>query len=92
MPNDDARTVECTLHGAQKPAFVCQHLNLVDRVGFIEGFDPDSPDEVSFHAWCSDCDAVLIEEGDWNDRSEAFAKPRLICRACYAAMKQLNMS
>ena len=91
MANDDARRVECAQHGLQEPAFVCQHLNRVDRMGFVEGFDLESPDEeATFHPWCSDCDAVLMKEGDWNDQSEAFAKPRLVCRECYRAMKRLN--
>jgi hypothetical protein len=82
--------VECPEHGDQGPAFVCRHLNLREPVGFVEGYDPDDPDEGLFQAWCSACDEILVQEGEWNDRSEAFAGPRLVCRACYREMKALN--
>ena len=88
--NDEGRLIECGSHGTQPPAFVCRHLNLETPVGFIEGYDPDTPDEPLYHAWCSACDAVLQEEGDWNDRSEDFARPHLVCRGCYREMKALN--
>lgn len=84
------RVVECSLHGAQGPAYACRHLNLREPVGFVEGFDPEDPDGGLFHAWCAACDEVLEREGEWNDRSEAFAGVRLVCRECYAAMRALN--
>lgn len=84
------RVVECETHGPQSAAFVCRHLNLTVPVGFVEGFDPDDPDTPSYHAWCSACDEVLMAEGEWNDRSEEFAAPRLVCRACYEQMRDFN--
>lgn len=83
--------VECPEHGDQGAAFVCRHLNLREPVGFVEGYDPDDPDEALFQAWCSACDEILDDEGEWNDRSEAFAGVRLVCRACYREMKALNL-
>lgn len=43
-----------------------------------------------FQAWCAACDEVLEREGEWNDRSEAFAGIRPVCRGCYREMKALN--
>lgn len=85
-----ARTVECPEHGNQEPAFVCRHLNLRQPVGFVEGYDPDAPEKELFQAWCTACDEMLVRQGGWNDRSEAFAGVRLVCRACYGEMKKLN--
>ena len=82
--------VECARHGESGPAYVCRHLNLETPVGFIEGYDPEEPDVELFQAWCRECDEVLTAEGDWNDRSEAFAGTRLVCRECYRAMEALN--
>ena len=82
--------VHCDVHGAQGPAYVCQHLNVHEPIGFIEGYDPDDPEQELFQAWCSACDRVFMEEGEWNDHSEAVAQPRLVCRACYLRMKALN--
>jgi hypothetical protein len=88
---DGYGVVECAIHGRQSAAFVCRHLNLETRVGFVEGYDPNDPDTASNQAWCAECDRLLVEEGEWNDRSESFAQPRLVCRACYNAMKRLNL-
>ena len=82
--------VECSEHGDQEPAFVCRHLNLREPVGFVEGYAPEDPAEDLFQAWCSACDEILTQEGEWNDRSEAFAAIRLVCRDCYREMKALN--
>lgn len=90
MNAPDERKVECRVHGAQGPAFVCRHLNLETPVGFVEGFDPEDPDAPLWQAWCAACDRILVAEGDWNDRSEAFAGVRMVCRACYREMKALN--
>ena len=84
------RLVECPDHGEQAPAFVCRHLNLLEPVGFVEGYDPAHPEQALFQAWCSECDGVLEREGDWNERAEAFAGIRLVCRVCYGRMKSLN--
>lgn len=90
MTEPQGTRVECPEHGDQGPAFVCRHLNLRESVGFVEGYDPDDPDKPLFQAWCSACDEMLAREGEWNDRSEAFASPRLVCRACYREMEALN--
>ena len=84
------KVVDCRHHGLQGPAYVCQHLDLEIPRGFVEGFDPDDVESELHQAWCRECDVVLMAEGDWNDVSEGFAKPRLICRACYLQIKRLN--
>lgn len=86
------RVVECPVHGEQRPAFVCRHLNLDEPVGFVEGYDPAHPGHELYQAWCSACDEVLEREGEWNEWAEAFAGIRLVCRVCYRRMKSLNRS
>jgi hypothetical protein len=88
--SESKEVVHCNLHGPQGPAYMCQHLNLDEPIGFVEGYDPDNLDDLLFQAWCAECDRALVVEGEWNDRSEAVAKPRLVCRVCYARMKILN--
>ncbi|NIP60901.1 MAG: hypothetical protein GWM92_20780 [Gemmatimonadetes bacterium] len=89
--NDSVRqTVECVVHGEEGPAYVRRHLNLVEPVGFVEAYDPAEPDAELFESWCAACDQELEREGEWNDRSEAFAAIRPVCRACYREMKALN--
>lgn len=92
MSGPESGMVDCPEHGSEGPAFVCRHLNLETPVGFVEGYDPDDPETELYQAWCRACDEVLVEEGDWNDRSEAFAGIRMVCRGCYREMRALNRS
>jgi hypothetical protein len=83
----------CENHGSRYPAFVCQHLNTITKVGFWEPFDSDSNEIYSneeLNGWCDECNKVLIEEGKWNEKSETFANIKLVCDKCYFAMKELN--
>jgi len=52
--------------------------------GSIVGFHtPDGPDGDG-QAWCDACEETRAREGEWNDRSEAFADIRLLCAQCFA--------
>lgn len=88
--NDTKQKVECSVHGECEPAYVCQHLNLTDLVGFHQPYNPENPDEEELNAWCDECDKILLEEGEWNDRSEGHAKIKLVCSECFQFMKDLN--
>ena len=41
-------------------------------------------------AWCDACDRALEQEGEWNDRSEAFAGVTLLCAGCYDEARRRN--
>ena len=41
-------------------------------------------------AWCGECDAVLMEQGEWNDISEGHAQIMGICEGCYNEIKRRN--
>lgn len=87
------KKVECENHGLRKPAFICQHLNKISKTGFYEPFpDPDNPassDELQ--AWCDECEKIRSAEGEWNDKSESFAKIKLICDECFFDIKKFNI-
>lgn len=89
------RYVQCGLHEYRRRAFVCKHLNHETKVGFEEAFETFEDMELSedddLQAWCNECEAVRQREGEWNDKSEAFAKIKLVCEKCYFAMKELNL-
>jgi hypothetical protein len=83
------RRVQCGTHGEVLPAYVCCHLVPCGPapLGFHEPDpDPDEPDDLQ--AWCDACDEVLEQHGEWNDESEAFAKIRLVCEFCFAALRE----
>ena len=39
---------------------------------------------------CDQCDAVLEQEGEWNDRAEAFADICVVCAQCYCQSRERN--
>jgi hypothetical protein len=87
--------VECGSHEYRRRAFVCKHLNHITKVGFEEAFDTFEDmkllEDDDFQAWCNECELVRNKEGEWNDKSEAFAAIRIVCEKCYFEMKELNL-
>lgn len=88
------RAVTCESHGTSRAAFVCQHLNKNTYTGFHEAFGSNpliEPDD-DYQAWCDECEKIRLQEGEWNDVSESFAKIRLICDQCFFEIKRRNLS
>ncbi len=87
--------VECGIHEYRRRAFICQHLTTKKIVGFEEAFetyeDMELGDEDDFQAWCTKCEMERQKEDGWNDKSEAFAKIKLVCEKCYFEMKESNL-
>lgn len=91
--SENYNKVECCDHGPRNRAYVCQYLVNSEFKGFWESFDSDSTkiyNNDELNAWCDECDKILLEEGEWNDISEAFARITLICDVCFFKMKKLN--
>jgi hypothetical protein len=82
--------MECARHGIQKPAFICKHLLHGVNIGFHEPEEDPDPEWPFKNAWCSQCEAVAVEQGGWNDVSEGFAQVMSICEGCYEEIKQRN--
>ena len=83
--------VSCGTHGPRPAAFVCRHvvesLRTRSRVGFHTPGGADDDDE----AWCDACERVRAREGEWNERSEAYADIRPICLDCFRQARTLNL-
>ncbi len=71
---------ECPRHGIQRPTFVCIHIVEHTAVSFVT---PSGPPDPFKEAWCERCDALVMADGEWNERSEAFARITMICEGCY---------
>jgi len=88
------KKVECKSHGLSRAAFVCQHLDLEHPKGFEEAFETykgmDLDEGDDFAAWCNECEKVRIQHDGWNEKSEEFAKIKLICEECYFELKKFN--
>ncbi len=86
--NEEKWPITCSRHGPSYAAFVCKHLVRGEHLGFVT---PDEVDDSQPIAWCNDCDRVLLEEGDWNDRSEGIAGLTAICANCYNEIRRCNI-
>ena len=86
----DDKGVDCSEHGKSDATYVCRHLLRGQGVGFHQGVDPAGRGKWFPDAWCDECEAVRLEEGDWNERSEAFAGISLVCSGCYLRSRLLN--
>lgn len=88
------RHVDCGEHGTRtRVAFVCQHLGKDTNVGFYESFesDPNTEPEDDYQAWCNACEVERQKEGEWNEKSEAFAQIRIVCDECFFEIKRSNV-
>lgn len=90
-PLDKNSQMECPRHGDQRPAFICTHLQHGADLGFHQPDAPPMADWPFQNAWCDECDRVLMQEGEWNERSEAFADIIAICEGCFEEVKQRNI-
>ena len=82
--------MECPTHGRQRPTVICQHLQHGVGCGFQVPNQPDFEMPWLQMAWCDECDAVLQEEGEWNDRSEGFAGIMFVCEGCFNVVRKRN--
>lgn len=92
MSDPEILIVECSIHGKNEAAFVCQHLVNGENVGFNYSYDSDDPDALFPDAWCDACDDVLDEEGEWNERTESFIGITPLCCSCYEISRARNWS
>lgn len=85
----EPRMVSCGEHGERRVAtIVCRHHAVVrDRpVGFIENSD----DPNNLQAWCNDCEALFLEEGEITDRFRQFCDIAVVCIECYESFKAFH--
>ncbi len=81
--SDDPDKVSCSTHGEAYTTYVCEHLvkNPVQRWYS----SPPSADNRWPDAWCLQCNAVFLKEGEWNERNEDTVIPKILCHKCYEA-------
>ena len=89
-----AETVQCTRHGNRERAFVCGHLLRGTHLGFFTGeVDASNPHP---DAWCSDCEAIRISHGGWEQVEHGIyhnkIDVRVVCSECYQEVKAKNES
>lgn len=88
----DTRKIDCSMHGSQDTAFVCQHLAGCLEDGEPCGFYyPPEDDSPRPDAWCDACNDFLErEDWEWTDEAEEFASVKLLCGQCYDLIRNIN--
>jgi hypothetical protein len=81
----DDETIHCERHGSRPFAFVCQHLVNGSGRGFWHSDNGPYPD-----AWCSDCDALMMQTGRWTAKAERAAGISIVCCRCYVNIRRRN--
>ncbi len=88
--SDEERSIDCPEHGSAATSLVCRHLFSGQGLGFHVGYKAEAPDALWPDAWCNACEAVLSEQGGWNDAAVAHADFRLLCSGCYERVRLSN--
>lgn len=86
-PEAASATVECPAHGRGFPTYLCEHL-VADAAQPWYSDEP-APANPWPDAWCRLCDAIYLEEGEWNERNGPRLRVKVLCHRCYEAKRKL---
>ena len=78
-------TIECGQHGSGKQTFVCEHLAANPSQPWFS--DVRTASNLWPDAWCSQCNAIYEEQGEWNDTNSGRINIRLLCHRCYESLR-----
>jgi len=83
--------VECATHGQTRASYVCHHLLQSRQDGSMRPVNWVRDEDEHVNAWCDECEEYLQSHGaEWNDKTESFAKIRMICENCFETLKATN--
>ncbi|MEL6505907.1 MAG: hypothetical protein AAFO61_11265 [Pseudomonadota bacterium] len=88
---NEKKQVQCDQHGLTNPAFACFHCLTSLKDGQKRGLTFVRDDDGQYNGWCDECDKFLTDHGgEWNDKTEAFAKITLLCEGCFEQLIEMN--
>ena len=79
-------TINCGVHGAQRPTLVCQHIGESLHTRIPVGFHWSREDLSPWpDAWCTECNDNLVRhpEGEWTEEALQHASLKVLCSGCY---------
>ena len=85
--SDRSIEVHCDKHGPSFAAFVCRHLASGIGRGFFSSDDGTGRDPCP-DAWCAECDALMMQTGEWTEEAERYAGITVVCANCYGDIKK----
>jgi hypothetical protein len=86
----DQVKIKCREHSEGIATFICQHLHINPEQLWFS--NPPIEEDPWPDAWCSACEALFLEYGEWNEHSEKKREIVAICHHCYAALRSREIS
>jgi len=77
--------VECSDHGRGFATFICEHLLANPAQPWFSN-EPDE-EEPRPDAWCASCEALFLEQGEWNEENVSLREIRMVCHHCYEKLR-----
>ncbi len=89
-PNNSGATTErevvkCSHHSRGFATYVCEHLPANPAQKWFSN-RPDDQDRWP-DAWCGACEALFLEEGEWNEKNQQRREIVLVCHHCYENLR-----
>jgi hypothetical protein len=77
--------VNCSEHAKGYATFICEHLFAEP----LQAWFSNRPDEEEPcpDAWCASCEALFLEQGEWNDQNESKRDIKMVCHHCYEKLR-----
>jgi hypothetical protein len=77
--------VECSDHGRGFATFICEHLLANPALPWFSN-KPDE-EEPWPDAWCASCEALFLEQGEWNEKNQSLREIKMVCHHCYEELR-----
>lgn len=81
----ETNELECSTHGVGYQTFVCEHL-VADPAQVWFSNDPTDSNHWP-DAWCTACNDLFLQQGEWNDKNESNLRIKLLCHRCYEMLR-----
>lgn len=81
----DAHLIECSEHRKGFATYLCEHL--LENPG-QQWFSNEPDDEQPWpDAWCGSCEALFLQQGEWNDKNQPLREIKMVCHRCYEELR-----
>ena len=86
----DGQLVECSHHTKGFATYICGHL----LANPAQEWFSNKPDEEQPwpDAWCARCEALFLEQGEWNDKNQSRREIKMVCHHCYENLRSQRSS
>jgi len=86
----DGQLVECSHHTKGFATYICEHL----LANPAQEWFSNKPDEEQPwpDAWCAPCEALFLEQGEWNDKNQSRREIKMVCHHCYENLRSQRSS